>query len=204
MLRQDQLQVVPQSRFHRHHVLVPNPNPVRERTQDGSGLFERRQGARAEPLVRRVQLFQNIQPGALFRLLLEEALQFLLDVTELLRNLAQALLPFVNRGPLRLGIYSFNFHARGKFIQPRLESRPLFLQLNLFCRKLFQADHVPLLLQIERVEFIAPAADLLGHKEGFGLRATQFLLLRSQSFLDRLKGVTPGLQCLTALRQRGD
>ena len=76
-------------------------------------------------------------------------------------NVTQALLPLFDGAARGLGIQLLDFDGGRKFLEARLEAVALFLELNLFGGKFFETDHVALLLEVERVDLIAHARELL-------------------------------------------
>src|SRR6266436_3406789 len=149
MFGKNNLQMMAERRFDCCHELVRDANLIRERTEDILRLLERRERTGAETFVIGLQLFENIQPGTLLRLLLENFILLFAREAEFVVDLRQPFLPLFNRSTLSLCIQLFRFNIYGKFMQPRLEPGALLLELDFFSRKFFQTDNVSLLLKIE-------------------------------------------------------
>jgi hypothetical protein len=64
--------------------------------------------------------------------------------------------------------------------QPPFQSNAFLFELDFFGGKFFQADGVAFLLQIQRGDFVAGAAELLGGLEGARLGLAQRLLIGAQ------------------------
>src|SRR6266481_20664 len=136
-------------RFDCCHELVRDANLIRERTEDILRLLERRERTGAETFVIGLQLFENIQPGTLLSLLLENFILLFAREAELIVDLRQPFLPLFNRSTLSLCIQFLRLNIYGEFVQSRLEPRALLLKLDFFSRKFFEPDNIPLLLKIE-------------------------------------------------------
>src|SRR5207302_126596 len=78
-------------------VLIGHADAVGERTQHGLALLEGRQRPGTEALMLGLQLFEDIEAGALGRLLAQNAFQFLAGLIDLLLELPQSLLPVLSR-----------------------------------------------------------------------------------------------------------
>ena len=136
-------------------------------------------------------------------MLTEETIQFLRRLIELLLNLAETLLAFLDRAALRLSVDLLALDIGGELGQPRFEPRPFLFQLNLLRRQLFEPHDVALLLQVERVDLVASAGELLHRGEGFRLRLPQRLGLTIRFRLDLLKRLTFFLKRGALLFERG-
>src|SRR5439155_21582048 len=102
---------------------------------------------------------------------------------------AQALLSFLERIAPCLNALFFRFDVRCESAQALFQSRALLSELGLLCGELFQTDNIALLLQIEHVDFVADACELLGRGEDIRLRLAQRSLLSDQIVLDGLPGL---------------
>jgi hypothetical protein len=63
-----------------------------------------------------------------------------------------------------------------EFLEARFEAGFLFGELHLLGGEFLDAHEIPLLLQIERVDFVAGSAELLRDGKKFGLGFAEFLL----------------------------
>ena len=184
MLGQHQLQVMAQRRFNRRHKLVRHVDFIRQRAEHMLGLFERGQGPGAEAFMFGVQLLEHLQAGTTFRLLLQHSILLLRRDSQFALNFLQALLTLLDAPPLPLRIQLLGLHIGREFAQTLLQSRPLLFKLNLLRGELFQPHQIALFLQIERGDFIAHAAEILGCRKSPGLCLAQAFLLSAQIFFD--------------------
>src|ERR1043166_547959 len=142
-------------------------------------------------------------PRAVGRLLFDDLVLLPAGALLLRLDFAQALLPLFDRTALILRVELLRLHIGGELVQLRFEACPLLLELDLFGGKLFQANDIALLLQVEGGDFVAEPAQVLRGSEGRGLGLAQGFLLPAQVLLDLAQGILFGLQGLTMLRQRG-
>ena len=96
--------------------------------------------------IRFLELLEHIQPRTFLSLLAEEVVQFLRGLRQLLLNLTEPLLPFLDGAALGLGIEFLGLDVGGKLSQTRFQAGPFFLPLALFGRQLLQHGHLALLL----------------------------------------------------------
>ena len=199
---QDDLQVMAQRRFNRRHVTVGHADFVRQRTEHLRGLVQRRQCSGAESLVLHLQLFEHVEAGFLFRLLLQLSVKHLRGFGDGLLDFPQTILSLLHRTAARLRAELLGFDVRGELVQPLFQPRAFLLQLDFLRGKLFQAHDVALFLQIERVDFVADARELLRAGKSIRLGLAQLLLLLDQLALDRAQSRLAGLQRLSMPLQR--
>ena len=157
ILRQNELQMVPQRRFNRGNEFAGDANLVGERPEHGIGLTQGREGAGGEALVLGVELFEHIQAAALLRLLAHHGIQLLLGGGDIPLQLADPKLAFLEGSARGLHGESLGFDLHGKFGQARLQPVALLLQPDALGGQLFKADHVALFLKVQLVEFVAGA-----------------------------------------------
>ena len=116
----------------------------------------------------------------------KQFVQLLRGVVQLLLNLAQTLLPFLQRAAMRSARLKSPPRRWLKIARSRAGPvRSVPLRAGLFGRKFFQADGVAFLLQIQGGDFVAGAAQLLGGLEGSGLGLAQRLLVGAQLVFHR-------------------
>ena len=127
--------------------------------------------------MRILQLFEHVQARAFLGLLAYDSIKLLPDAIQLLLNLAQAGLPFLDRAPAGQHVELLRLHVGGEFLQTRFEARAFLFELNFLRRKFFQPHHVALLLQIQRVDLVAHLGELLRGGKGIRLRAAHRVLL---------------------------
>ena len=96
----------------------------------------------------------------------------------------------------------FRFDIRRKFLQARFQPGAFFLKLNFFGGKFFQPNDVALLLQIERVDFVAHARELLRGGKSIRLRFAQGFLLSRTSRVRPAATPPVWLQALVRCCQR--
>ena len=114
----------------------------------------------------------------------------------------QTILSLLHRTAARLRAELLGFDVRGELVQPLFQPRAFLLQLDFLRGKLFQAHDVALFLQIERIDFVADARELLGAGKSIRLGLVQLLLLLDQLALDRAQSLLAGLQCPSMPLQR--
>ena len=147
-------------------------------------------------------MFQHVQAGTFFGLLVNDSIEFLSNLVQLSLNFLQARLPFLDGAAACLDSHFLGFDVRREFLQAGIEPRALLFELDFFRRKFFQAHNIALLLQIERVNFVTHACELLRGRKGVRLCAAHVVLLRDQLLLDRLHRITILLQCFAMLFER--
>ena len=74
-------------------------------------------------------------------------------------------MPLFDRAALDLGVELLPLNVGGKLRQARFEARAFFLQLDLLGGEFFQADDIALFLEIESVDLVARASQLLHRGE---------------------------------------
>ena len=102
LVGQDQLKVVAQGGFDGDDILVGDANLVREGAEDIGGGLERGQRAGAEAFVLGLQLFEDVETGALFGLAPQQFIELLRGFVQLQLNFAQTPLPVLHRAAMRL------------------------------------------------------------------------------------------------------
>src|SRR5947207_10166247 len=103
-----------EGRFDGGNILVRDTNLVGKGAEDGFGLLEGGQSAGAEAFMLGLQLFEDVEPGALPRLLVEENVEFLACLRDFLMNLPQPLLAFLDGAAMTLRIALLRLDAGGK------------------------------------------------------------------------------------------
>ena len=203
LFRQHDLEIVAQCIFHRGHKLIRHADAISQRANDRARLAQGRHGTRVETFVRTFELFEHMQTGTFFGLLLQKFILRLRRGVQFALQLAEAILPLLHGAARGGDVQFFQLHTDGKFLQAGFEPDALFFELNFFRGKFFEANQVPLLGKVQRRELIAHAGQILRGGERRGLRLAQGFLLQAQAFLDFAEGILPGLQGFPVLRQRG-
>ena len=133
-------------------------------------MFQRGERAGAETLVFGLQLFEHVETRPFLRLFLNQAIKPLRHPLDFLLNFLQPFLPLFGRATPGLGAPFVGLNGRVKFAQALFQSRAFLFELEFLRGQLFETDEVALLLQIERSDFIAHAAQLLRRRENVRLR----------------------------------
>ena len=140
-------------------------------------MFQRRERPGAESLTLGLQLLEQVQARFLFCLVPNQSVQRQGRGLHFLLKLLQPPLPLFNGTAPGLNVQLFRFDIRGKFAQPLLQPRALLFQLDFLGGKFFHSNHIALLLQIQRIHFVADPRELLGGGENLRLHLPQELLL---------------------------
>ena len=193
LLGDDELQVMAEGGFDGGDVLVRHADFVGERAEDLFGVLQRGERAGAEALVFGLQLFQDVQAGAFFGLLLQAAIEVLAELGEFLLRFRASRAWRSSTVPRRVWASSFSastFAANSR--QAGFKPGAFLFKLDFFGGKFFEADDVALFLQIQRVDFIAGAASIAAPGKGVGLGLALGFLQLAQFLLDVLHGLPGG------------
>jgi len=148
------------------------------------GLFQGGQRTFAKTFVTGVELLDDAQLGPFPGLLPQQAVQLRARLRQLILERAQPGLPLLDAPPLGLGMKFFRFDVGRKLLQPRFQARSLLLELNFLGREFFEPDHIALLLEVQRGDFVAHAGQILRRGEGLRLGLAQRFLRLAQLVLD--------------------
>lgn len=131
-----------------------------------------------------LQLLENVNARPLLGLLLEHFVLLFAGQIQFVVDLDEAFLAIFDRAALSLRVEFLRFDIDRKLVQAGFQARALFFELNFFGGKFFKSDDIALLLQIQRSDFVARAAEILGRRKCVGLRNAQSFLLAAQIIFD--------------------
>jgi hypothetical protein len=155
LLDEHQLEVMAEGSFDCGDVFVRNANLISKGTDHALVALENGLGASAEAFVIMLQLLEQVQAGAFFGLLAQQLIEHLAGFAQLLLDLAQACLAFLESATAGLDVDLLRLEICLEFLQARFQSRFFLAELNLLRGEFFHPHQIALLLQIDLVDFVA-------------------------------------------------